>query len=78
MATCERLEVCPLLHDRLYYRPASAAILKTQYCHGNQMACARYLVAKVMGPEAVPEDLFPNMLDRAEILLGNICEAVCV
>ena len=42
------------------------------------MACARYLVAKVMGPEAVPDDLFPNMLERAESLVGDIHEAVCV
>ena len=45
--------------------------MKKQYCQGDKSTCARYLVCTKNGPEAVPGDLFPNMLDRAKAILGS-------
>jgi hypothetical protein len=48
------------------------SIYKKWYCLKDNRTCARYMVFKKFGREAVPINLFPNMIDRAnEILSGK-------
>jgi hypothetical protein len=46
-------------------KPATAEIYKKQFCRGEFSQCARYTVFKKLGRDAVPSDLFPNMIERA-------------
>ncbi len=72
---CPNLERCPFFHDRLKNMPATAELLKNEYClgHGKHYTeCARYKVASTLGKEFVPPDLFPNQEERAlEIIEAN-------
>jgi len=52
-------------------KPATAAMMKKPYCQGDKTQCARYLVCTKKGPEAVPNDLFPNTLERAQAILAT-------
>lgn len=70
MATCERIENCSFFKDRLANMPGTAEIFKHKYCQTDCSACARYMVLKARGKEAVPADLFPNHQDRAKELIG--------
>jgi len=47
------------------------AIYKEKYCLGNNSNCARYMVFKKLGKPAVPETLYPNMIDRANKILSG-------
>lgn len=46
--------------------PGMAGIYKRRYCRGSNSGCARWLVHSMLGPAAVPADLFPNEWDRAD------------
>ena len=39
------------------------------YCQGDNLKCARYMVAKKLGKEKVPQDLYPNMVEKAKKLM---------
>jgi hypothetical protein len=71
MPDCEKLPKCAFFNDRMANKPATANMMKKQYCQGDKSTCARYLVCTKKGPEAVPGDLFPNMLDRAKAILAS-------
>jgi hypothetical protein len=71
MANCPSIEKCPFFNDRMVGMPAMAAMMKKRYCEDNHLKCARFMVRSAKGPEAVPPDLFPNQLDRAETLIGT-------
>ncbi len=66
---CIRLKGCPFFNDQLSDMPAVADLLKKQYCKGNFENCARYIVAKEIGKENVPKDLWPNQDDRLKDIL---------
>lgn len=70
MADCECLPRCIFFNDKMANRPATAEIMKTQYCKTDQSQCARFVVFKAKGGAAVPPDLFPNQLDRARAFLA--------
>jgi hypothetical protein len=70
MAECECLGKCPFFNDRMANRPATAQILKNQYCLGDNKGCARYQVRKALGPELVPADLLPAQSDKVMGILA--------
>ncbi len=69
MAECECLPKCPFFNDRMQKMPALSEIMKKKYCLGDNTNCARYMIFKSQGSSAVPEDLFPSQIKRAESLL---------
>jgi len=69
MADCPMLSGCPFFHDRMKNMPATSEIYKKNYCRGDNTNCARFMVRQTLGPEHVPEDLFPNQQERAEALI---------
>lgn len=71
MADCECLERCIFFNDKMATRPATAGVYKRRFCHEENTHCARYIVFKNLGKEAVPNDLYPNEFQRAEKLLEN-------
>ncbi len=71
MADCECLTGCIFFNNKMSNMPSMAAMYKKTYCRGDASHCARYLVFKALGKQAVPIDLFPNMTDRARALIEN-------
>ncbi len=69
MADCECIGGCPFFNDRMKDKESLAAIYKKKYCQGDFADCARYMVFKELGKEAVPASLYPNMRDAAMQLL---------
>lgn len=71
MADCECVPKCPFFNDRMANMPQMAALMKSRYCQGDKLTCARYQVKSVLGPEGVPSDLFPNQHERAQTLIAE-------
>ena len=69
MENCERTPGCPFFNNNLENMPETAEKMKDIYCRGNKNLCARYKIARVLGPEKVLKHLFPNMADTAELIL---------
>ncbi|RPH37926.1 MAG: hypothetical protein EHM86_01500 [Desulfobulbaceae bacterium] len=71
MANCECLAGCPFYNDKMKQTDGMGAIFKKNYCQGDNSKCARFMVFKKLGKPAVPADLFPNMVDRANKILAG-------
>lgn len=72
MAKCECLAGCPFFNNKMKETEGLGALYKEKYCLGDNSKCARYMIFKKLGKPAVPENLYPNMIDRAnKILSGN-------
>lgn len=71
MADCICLPRCPFFNDRMASKPAMATMYKQQYCQGDSTHCARHIVFTALGREFVPENLFPNQVDRAKQILAK-------
>jgi hypothetical protein len=71
MADCECLPGCPFFNDKMKNMPGTAAMFKNKYCQGSSLDCARHIVFKTLGKSAVPGDLFPNQVERAQSLVGH-------
>lgn len=71
MPNCECLAGCIFFNDKMKERTAMSDLYKNKYCLGDNSKCARYMVFKKLGKPAVPENLFPNMTDRAKQILSE-------
>lgn len=47
------------------------SMYKKKYCEGDKTICARYIVATTLGPNFVPDTIFPNMNDKAKAILAE-------
>jgi hypothetical protein len=72
MAECECLPKCPFFNDKMASKPATASIMKKQYCLGDNMNCARHQVKAAAGAEHVPSDLYPSQIDKVKGILGAL------
>jgi hypothetical protein len=70
MADCECLPKCPFFHDRMANKPATAQMLKNQYCLGDNTGCARHQVKVALGSDLVPADLLPAQTDKVKGILA--------
>jgi len=65
-----------------FYRRSTEAgtglgvLYQRAYCDKDWHQCARYSIAKALGPHHVPPDLYPNMADRARQMLSGTCGPV--
>ncbi len=66
---CVFLDKCPFYNGKLSGQQGVGAIIKRKYCEDNSEACARFRAAMTIGPEQVPDTLFPNMNDLADSLI---------
>jgi hypothetical protein len=69
MANCEKLGMCPFFANRMAKMPATASIMKKDFCCGDRSKCARFQVSSRGIP--VPEDLYPNQTARAQSIIAN-------
>jgi hypothetical protein len=72
MADCECLPKCPFFHDKMADRPATAEMMKKEYCQGNSEKCARHMVKAAAGSEHVPANLFPHQTQKVPEILAAL------
>jgi hypothetical protein len=70
MAECECLVKCPFFNDRMASKPATANLMKKQYCQGDSKDCARHMIFMAIGGQFVPADLFPAQTERVASVLA--------
>lgn len=71
MAMCEKLEKCPFYQGKMTMDSGIGSMFKKKYCEGGKTIRARYIVATTLGPNFVPDTLFPNMNDRVKAILAE-------
>ncbi len=71
MSECERISECSFINHTMVDKPGMVRLYKKNYCMGDRSQCAIYLMAEVMGPEKIPEDMCPNMIHKAEEIIAN-------
>ena len=69
MPRCEYLDMCPFFSGALFRATGRDQELKDRYCGREPESCARYLVAKAAGREAVGDDLYPDEFGRARLVI---------
>ncbi len=69
--SCELLKTCPFYTDKMDIESGLGKLYKNRYCLGDKTECARYMVYKALGRDAVPVDLYPNMHDRANKIISQ-------
>ena len=72
MAECKCLPGCPFFNDRMTTKPATAQVMKNNYCLGDNSNCARFMVFSRAGSKYVPADLYPSQVDRVKGILAAI------
>ncbi len=71
MADCECIGGCLFFNDKMSHKPATAELLKTTYCHGDNKKCARHMVLEKLGKPKVPPDLFPGDVRKANSIISS-------
>ncbi|MBN1520471.1 MAG: hypothetical protein JW923_10330 [Spirochaetales bacterium] len=69
MAECECLAKCAFFNDTMAEKPATANLMKKNYCLGDSSNCARHQVFAKAGGQNVPADLFPSQVERVPGIL---------
>ncbi len=69
MTSCEKLTTCPFFSGQMANMPGVADLMKQTYCLGDKGRCARYQLST--SGIAVPADLLPNDVARANALLNR-------
>ena len=72
MTGCKYSEECPLFDVAFPDKPNISEIYRDKYCKGDWRACARFEVARKLGPGKVPGDLFPNQHRRLPDIFGEL------
>jgi hypothetical protein len=72
MSECEFLPACPFFNDKMKDLPGLTQIYKKKYCLGDEKNnCARLIVRNTLGKEKVPTDLYPNQIEKANMLIAQ-------
>jgi hypothetical protein len=71
MADCEVLDRCPFVNETMQGMPGHAELFRQLYCHGGNDICARYMILRKLGQDAVPANLFPNEVSRANTIIAD-------
>jgi len=72
MKECTIIDECPFFNDQQprIHTAKEREIMKRKFCGGGSSQCARFIVAKALGSDEVPENLYPEDLFRVSIILG--------
>ena len=72
---CEKTAGCPFYNNKMMVKsPSILSNYKKKYCEGDKNKCARYKVFIFLGANKVPNNLYPNMVDRANEIIGQTVE----
>ena len=64
MVRCDLFEQCTFIDEHLANMPVTAAVQKVKYCEMNYEYCARFIAARLLGQDKIPDDLFPYDINR--------------
>jgi hypothetical protein len=72
MKKCAIIDECPFFNDQLprMHTAKEREEMKKKFCGGGNSQCARFIVAKAMGLEEVPGNLYPEDHFRINVILG--------
>jgi hypothetical protein len=72
MKKCAIIDECPFFNDQLprMHTAKEREEMKKKFCGGGNSQCARFIVAKAMGLEEVPGNLYPEDHFRISVILG--------
>ena len=70
MNNCPLIETCVFFNDRMQNMPASAEMMKDNFCRDNYTSRARHTVFSAVGREKVTTDLFPRDASYAEKIIA--------
>ena len=62
---CEYLESCAFVQQMVRTDPLTAYTVRITYCNQDKKDCARYGLIQAVGPERVPDFLWPNDEEEA-------------
>ena len=68
---CKYIETCAIFKHYFSDKPQKCQEIMDRYCKKEYKSCARYRLGCVIGEQAVPIKLFPDMLDIANQLITN-------
>lgn len=71
MAMCENLSKCPFYQGKMTMDSGLGSMYKKRYCEGDKRQCARYMIASTVGKEFMPDNLYPNMVSKAEEIISG-------
>ena len=71
MSNCPFRRVCAFYRNEMEYMPGTAGLYRRKYCGTRSAGCARHMIYRAAGAQAVPPDLFPYQQARAAEILGN-------
>ncbi len=69
MNECEKIDRCQFFLQIMPGMPQTSKLVRNFYCMGNFTRCARYQVGKMLGLQAVPDNLSPSDRLQADLLL---------
>jgi len=75
MSDCQYFSKCTFFADKMGNMPATANVFKRQFCQGTPENCARHMIWKARGEDAIPESLFPNERIKAGQLINQAATA---
>jgi len=72
MTKCTISDECPFFNDELprMHTAKEREDMKRKFCGSGSSQCARFIVAKAVGVEEVPGNLYPVDLFRVNTILG--------
>jgi hypothetical protein len=72
MKECAIIDECRFFNDQQprIHTAKEREVMKRKFCGGGSSQCARFIVAKALGSDEVPENLYPEDLFRVSIILG--------
>ncbi len=71
MAKCDKMSTCAFYQNALTDMPATAELLKMQYCHRDFEVCARHRVEEKLGSTCVPRSLVPDESRLADRIVAG-------
>ena len=76
VSECALMSGCPFFKNKMPDLNGLSEVYRLSYCLGDHSHCARFMVARQLGPANVPADLYPHMTDRANEIAGQKKTAV--
>jgi hypothetical protein len=72
MQDCELIPKCTdFFRNKMGGQPSTVTLISEKYCKGDKHKCARYVALNKLDETHIPENLFPNQMDKARSLIDS-------
>jgi hypothetical protein len=69
-SACPKLSGCAFINVRMKHMPGTVELAKKSYCHTERHeGCARYIMSQALRGPAIPDNLYPDQVERAHALI---------